>query len=95
MSEMNAEGRGRLDRMPEWTALARHRDKLGEVRLRELFDTDPGRAGRYSLRRARTSPWPSRDGSGPEIPARPGARFRGAGRPEVSGGSDGRAFTFV
>ncbi|KAF4409341.1 MULTISPECIES: glucose-6-phosphate isomerase [Streptomyces] len=47
---MNAEGRGRLDRMPEWTALARHRDKLGEVRLRELFDTDPGRAGRYSLR---------------------------------------------
>lgn len=50
MSEMNAEGRGRLDRMPEWTALAQHREKLGEVGLRELFAGDPERAGRYSLR---------------------------------------------
>ncbi len=49
MSEMNAEGRGRLDRMPEWTALAQHREKLGEVGLRELFANDPERAGRYSL----------------------------------------------
>ncbi|KNE83661.1 MULTISPECIES: glucose-6-phosphate isomerase [Streptomyces] len=47
---MNAEGRGRLDRMPEWTALAQHREKLGEVGLRELFAGDPERAGRYSLR---------------------------------------------
>ncbi|WP_030544636.1 glucose-6-phosphate isomerase [Streptomyces albus] len=46
---MNAEGRGRLDRMPEWTALAQHREKLGEVGLRELFANDPERAGRYSL----------------------------------------------
>ncbi len=50
MSEMNAEGRGRLDRMPEWAALAQHREKLGEVGLRELFAGDPERAGRYSLR---------------------------------------------
>ncbi|MEU4684574.1 glucose-6-phosphate isomerase [Streptomyces xinghaiensis] len=47
---MNAEGRGRLDRMPEWAALAQHREKLGEVGLRELFAGDPERAGRYSLR---------------------------------------------
>ncbi|MCC5034437.1 glucose-6-phosphate isomerase [Streptomyces sp. WAC 00631] len=47
---MNAEGRGRLDRMPEWTALAQHREKMGEVGLRELFAGDPERAGRYSLR---------------------------------------------
>lgn len=49
MSEMNAEGRAGLDRTPEWTALAEHRDGLAEVGLRELFDRDRGRAGRYSL----------------------------------------------
>ncbi|HCA86673.1 MAG TPA: glucose-6-phosphate isomerase [Streptomyces sp.] len=46
---MNAEGRAGLDRTPEWTALAEHRDGLAEVGLRELFDRDPGRAGRYCL----------------------------------------------
>ncbi|MEU2789147.1 glucose-6-phosphate isomerase [Streptomyces sp. NPDC007100] len=46
---MNAEGRSRLDQMPEWTALNKHREQLGEVHLRELFDQDPGRADRYTL----------------------------------------------
>ncbi|KIZ18000.1 glucose-6-phosphate isomerase [Streptomyces natalensis] len=46
---MNAESRSRLDQMPEWTALNKHREQLGEVHLRELFDRDPGRAGRYTL----------------------------------------------
>jgi glucose-6-phosphate isomerase len=50
MSEMNAPGRTGLDRMPEWTALAEHRDRLGEVALRDLFASDPGRGERYSLR---------------------------------------------
>ncbi|GAA2648403.1 glucose-6-phosphate isomerase [Streptomyces lunalinharesii] len=49
MSEMNAEGRGRLDHMPEWTALSKHREQMGEVHLRELFDKDPSRAGRLTL----------------------------------------------
>lgn len=35
--------------MPEWTALSKHREQLGEVHLRELFDRDPDRAGRYTL----------------------------------------------
>ncbi|PJE98435.1 glucose-6-phosphate isomerase [Streptomyces carminius] len=47
---MNAEGRGRLDHMPQWQALARHREELGEVRLRDLFADDPGRAERYGVR---------------------------------------------
>ncbi|OKI08349.1 glucose-6-phosphate isomerase [Streptomyces sp. CB02923] len=47
---MNAEGRNRLDQTPEWTALNKHREQLGEVHLRELFDQDPDRAGRYTLK---------------------------------------------
>ncbi|MGP3921797.1 glucose-6-phosphate isomerase [Streptomyces sp. 8N616] len=35
--------------MPEWTALAEHRERLGEVSLRQLFDADPARGERYSL----------------------------------------------
>ncbi|PNE41786.1 MULTISPECIES: glucose-6-phosphate isomerase [Streptomyces] len=46
---MNAEGRSRLDQMPEWTALSKHREQMGEVHLRELFAKDPGRAGRFTL----------------------------------------------
>ncbi|MFI0789377.1 glucose-6-phosphate isomerase [Streptomyces lydicus] len=46
---MNAEGRSRLDQMPEWTALGKHREQMGEVRLRELFEQDPGRAERYTF----------------------------------------------
>ncbi|KUJ68928.1 glucose-6-phosphate isomerase [Streptomyces albus subsp. albus] len=47
---MNAEGRSRLDQLPEWHALAKHRQELGDAHLRELFATDPGRAERYTLR---------------------------------------------
>ncbi|MFF7432711.1 glucose-6-phosphate isomerase [Streptomyces fungicidicus] len=47
---MNADGRTRLNRTPEWTALAKHREELGEVRLRELFAADPGRGTGYTLR---------------------------------------------
>ncbi|MFI7100266.1 glucose-6-phosphate isomerase [Streptomyces sp. NPDC050161] len=46
---MNAEGRSRLDQMPEWNALSKHREQLGEVQLRELFAEEPERAARYSL----------------------------------------------
>ncbi|MFI6346799.1 glucose-6-phosphate isomerase [Streptomyces sp. NPDC050560] len=46
---MNADSRVRLDQTPEWAALARHREDLGEVRLRDLFAADPGRATRYTL----------------------------------------------
>ncbi|MFG2466419.1 glucose-6-phosphate isomerase [Streptomyces canus] len=47
---MNADGRTRLNRTPEWTALAEHREELGEVRLRELFAADAGRGTAYTLR---------------------------------------------
>ncbi|MFG2683820.1 glucose-6-phosphate isomerase [Streptomyces sp. NPDC048392] len=40
----------KLNRRPEWAALAEHREQLGEVRLRELFAQDPGRAERYVVR---------------------------------------------
>ncbi|WP_344024858.1 glucose-6-phosphate isomerase [Streptomyces luteireticuli] len=46
---MNAEGRTALDRMPEWNALTKHRDELGEVQLRRLFAEDPRRAEKYAL----------------------------------------------
>ncbi|MFE7650804.1 glucose-6-phosphate isomerase [Streptomyces phaeoluteigriseus] len=47
---MNADGRTRLNQTPEWTALAKHREELGEVQLRELFAGDPGRGSGYTLR---------------------------------------------
>ncbi|MFC8195290.1 glucose-6-phosphate isomerase [Streptomyces sp. NPDC060006] len=41
----------KLTRRPEWTALEDHRaGPLLHPRLRELFATDPGRAGRYTVR---------------------------------------------
>ena len=46
---MNADGRTRLNQTPEWTALAKHREELGEVQLRELFAADPGRGAGYTL----------------------------------------------
>ncbi|MFJ1810862.1 MULTISPECIES: glucose-6-phosphate isomerase [unclassified Streptomyces] len=46
---MNADGRTRLNQTPEWTALAKHREELGGVRLRELFAADPGRGAGYTL----------------------------------------------
>ncbi|MER7055778.1 MULTISPECIES: glucose-6-phosphate isomerase [unclassified Streptomyces] len=47
---MNEDGRTRLNQMAEWTALAKHREELGEVRLRELFAADPGRGTGRTLR---------------------------------------------
>ncbi|MEU8590274.1 glucose-6-phosphate isomerase [Streptomyces sp. NPDC048664] len=47
---MNADSRTRLNQTPEWTALAKHREELGEVRLRELFEAAPGRGSDYALR---------------------------------------------
>jgi glucose-6-phosphate isomerase len=35
---------------PEWAALEQHYDALAKVHLRELFDTDPGRAERFTLK---------------------------------------------
>ncbi|MET8791840.1 glucose-6-phosphate isomerase, partial [Streptomyces pseudogriseolus] len=46
---MNADGRSRLNQRPEWTALAQHREEIGEVRLRELFEADPDRGTGYTL----------------------------------------------
>ncbi|MFF8396330.1 glucose-6-phosphate isomerase [Streptomyces sp. NPDC016172] len=47
---MNADGRTRLNQTPEWTALAKHREELGGVELRELFAADSGRGTAYTLR---------------------------------------------
>ncbi|WP_086561724.1 glucose-6-phosphate isomerase [Streptomyces africanus] len=47
---MNADGRTRLNQMSEWTALAKHREELGDVQLRELFAADSGRGTAYTLR---------------------------------------------
>lgn len=46
---MNAEGRTRLDQMPAWHALAKHREEFGGTHLRRLFADDPDRAERYTL----------------------------------------------
>ncbi|MFR9675214.1 glucose-6-phosphate isomerase [Streptomyces sp. TR02-1] len=42
--------RTRLDRMPEWQALAAHREQFGDTHLRDLFAQDPERAERYAAR---------------------------------------------
>ncbi|MFD3947838.1 glucose-6-phosphate isomerase [Streptomyces sp. NPDC058579] len=47
---MNAEGRTRLNRTPEWAALGKHREQLGDTQLRELFAADPDRGTAYTLR---------------------------------------------
>ncbi|MDX3229263.1 glucose-6-phosphate isomerase [Streptomyces sp. ME19-01-6] len=39
-----------LDRLPEWAALAGHREELTGVHLRDLFAADAGRADRYVVR---------------------------------------------
>ncbi|MGY0023172.1 glucose-6-phosphate isomerase [Streptomyces sp. cg35] len=41
--EAGAEGRARLTQTAEWQALAKHREQLGDVQLRELFAADPAR----------------------------------------------------
>ncbi|MFE2009514.1 glucose-6-phosphate isomerase [Streptomyces sp. NPDC059491] len=50
MSEMTNEGRTRLNRLPEWAALGKHREQLGETRLRELFAAEPARGTDLTLR---------------------------------------------
>ncbi|KUH35936.1 MULTISPECIES: glucose-6-phosphate isomerase [Streptomyces] len=48
---MNAESsRPRLNRRPEWAALAEHREQFGRTHLRELFAADPERGTGYTLR---------------------------------------------
>ncbi|WP_030353666.1 glucose-6-phosphate isomerase [Streptomyces scopuliridis] len=46
---MNAESRTRLTRTPEWNALGKHREQLGQTHLRELFAADPARGAGYTL----------------------------------------------
>ncbi|MGW7075552.1 glucose-6-phosphate isomerase [Streptomyces sp. NPDC054866] len=46
---MNAESRARLNQTPEWAALSKHREQLGEVQLRDLFAKDPARGTQYTL----------------------------------------------
>lgn len=46
---MNAESRARLNQTPEWAAIGKHREQLGEVQLRDLFAEDPARGTRYTL----------------------------------------------
>ncbi|MGW3624653.1 glucose-6-phosphate isomerase [Streptomyces sp. NPDC000880] len=46
---MNAEGRTRLNQTPEWAALGKHREQLGQTHLRELFAADQARGSRYTL----------------------------------------------
>jgi glucose-6-phosphate isomerase len=50
MSVTNTQGQNRLDQRPEWHALGKHREEAAGTHLRELFDADPGRADRYTLR---------------------------------------------
>jgi hypothetical protein len=40
----------RLNLLPEWAALAKHRDESGGTGLRELFADDPRRAERLTVR---------------------------------------------
>ncbi|MFK0047327.1 glucose-6-phosphate isomerase [Streptomyces sp. NPDC090741] len=47
---MNADSRTRLNRTPEWMALGKHREELGQTHLRELFAADPNRGTGYTLR---------------------------------------------
>ncbi|MFF2526197.1 glucose-6-phosphate isomerase [Streptomyces liangshanensis] len=47
---MNAESRSRLNRTPEWAALGKHREQLGQTGLRELFASTPARGTDYTLR---------------------------------------------
>src|SRR3954452_9700987 len=48
-SEMNADGRTRLNQTPQWTALAKHREELAGTHLRDLFAAEPGRGTGYTL----------------------------------------------
>ncbi|WP_371799759.1 glucose-6-phosphate isomerase [Streptomyces sp. NBC_01707] len=47
---MNAQSRTKLNQTPEWTALGKHREQLGQTHLRQLFADDPERGTGYTLR---------------------------------------------
>ncbi|MFI8964728.1 glucose-6-phosphate isomerase [Streptomyces sp. NPDC053493] len=47
---MTNAGRTRLNQLPEWAALGKHREQLGDTHLRELFAADPERGTGYTLR---------------------------------------------
>ncbi|MET8236395.1 glucose-6-phosphate isomerase [Streptomyces sp. NPDC005245] len=47
---MNAQSRTKLNQTPEWTALGKHREQLGQAHLRQLFADDPERGTGYTLR---------------------------------------------
>ncbi|MFD3543735.1 glucose-6-phosphate isomerase [Streptomyces sp. NPDC058662] len=47
---MNADSRTKLNRMPEWLALGKHREEFGQTHLRELFEANPGRGSAFTLR---------------------------------------------
>ncbi|MFJ4836660.1 glucose-6-phosphate isomerase [Streptomyces sp. NPDC088746] len=47
---MNAQSRTKLNQMPEWTALGKHREQLGGTHLRQLFADAPDRGKQYTLR---------------------------------------------
>ncbi|MFB7663811.1 glucose-6-phosphate isomerase [Kitasatospora sp. NPDC056138] len=49
MTENPVGGRTPLDRLPQWAALAKHREEIGQQHLRELFAADPERGTRYAL----------------------------------------------
>ncbi|GAA2241105.1 MULTISPECIES: glucose-6-phosphate isomerase [Kitasatospora] len=49
MTENPVGGRTPLDRLPQWAALAKHREAIGQQHLRELFAADPERGNRYAL----------------------------------------------
>ncbi|MGK4580931.1 glucose-6-phosphate isomerase [Kitasatospora sp. HPMI-4] len=49
MTENPVGGRTPLDRLPQWAALAKHREEIGQRHLRELFAADPERGSRYVL----------------------------------------------
>ncbi|MFE4216319.1 glucose-6-phosphate isomerase [Streptomyces sp. NPDC056844] len=47
---MNAQSRTKLNQMPEWTALGKHREEFGGTHLRQLFADAPDRGAQYTLR---------------------------------------------
>ncbi|MFJ8172891.1 glucose-6-phosphate isomerase [Streptomyces sp. NPDC094473] len=47
---MNAQSRTKLNQMPEWTALGKHREEFGGPHLRQLFADAPDRGKQYTLR---------------------------------------------
>ncbi|WP_329041922.1 glucose-6-phosphate isomerase [Streptomyces sp. NBC_01693] len=47
---MNAQSRTKLNQMPEWTALGKHREEFGGTHLRQLFADTPDRGKQYTLR---------------------------------------------